>query len=660
MKIKRAIKLKKVVIHKYKSFTEEQEVNIEDDITVLVGKNESGKTAFLECLAKSNYFQSDSKFTFSLQLDYPRKELKSRNKDQDSIAIRCIYELSDDIFTSIEKQLGKNIWAGNSEIIRETSFENGNTIQEVNVDAQQFFKNLNINIDENNLEKFLDINSPEELAEIKKKYANSIENLDKIDSFIIDNKVKWSNFIEKYIYFKIIQPRIPKFIYYDEYYQLPSDIRLEDFQKENLKLTDDLKTAKAFLELADMNLKEVLESGDYEKYRAELESTAINISDTLFDYWKQNNNLEILLDIEAKEEKATKTFNVNGPYGRTEEKIESYTIVAHYLKLRVRNLKTRMTLPLHNRSKGFNWFFSFIVWFEKMQEDPSSSYILLLDEPGLNLHASAQADLLRFFDYLKDKYQIIYTTHSPFMIEMDRLSRVRTVFDNASKIDKGSVVQDTIQQKDPDTLFPLQAALGYDLAQNLFISPKNLLVEGVSDLLYLETLSEFLKAQDREGLTQDISIVPTGGLDKVATFISLLRGSKLKMVCLLDSFEDQKAKVKLDKMHQEKIIPLKNIKFFHEFLENRQKADIEDIFEPQEYLQLFNKTFPVKKIEIEDLDKKIEGIIKQVNNLMHENRFNHYKPAYQFSTDPAFCNNLSKETLDRFENIFKTVNKLFT
>ena len=285
MKIKRAIKLKKVVIHKYKSFTEEQEVNIEDDITVLVGKNESGKTAFLECLAKSNYFQKDDKFTFNLQLDYPRKELKSRDKDSKLLAISCVYEITDDILASIEEQLGKNIWAGNYEIIKNVSFENEITIEGIKVNAQQFFENFNINVDENNLEIFLNIDSLEELEEIKKKYTGSIENLDKITPFIVTNSVQWNNFIEKYIYFQIIQPYIPKFIYYDEYYQLPSEIRLEEFQDENLELTDSLKTAKAFLELADMDLNEVLASDDYEIYKSELEATANKISDELFKYW---------------------------------------------------------------------------------------------------------------------------------------------------------------------------------------------------------------------------------------------------------------------------------------------------------------------------------------------------------------------------------------
>jgi predicted ATP-dependent endonuclease of OLD family len=80
------------------------------------------------------------------------------------------------------------------------------------------------------------------------------------------------------------------------------------------------------------------------------------------------------------------------------------------------------------------------------------------NEPGLNLHASAQTDLLRFIEDLSDDYQIIYSTHSPFMIASDSLNRVRTVLET----DKGSVISDSIQEKDPDTLFPLQASLGYE------------------------------------------------------------------------------------------------------------------------------------------------------------------------------------------------------
>ena len=98
-----------------------------------------------------------------------------------------------------------------------------------------------------------------------------------------------------------------------------------------------------------------------------------------------------------------------------------------------------------------------MVWFKKIQEDNTSNYSLLLDEPGLNLHASAQADLLRFLQDLSKDYQILYTTHSPFMIPTGNLDRVRTVLET----EKGSVISESIQEKDPNTLFPCRMYTDY-------------------------------------------------------------------------------------------------------------------------------------------------------------------------------------------------------
>ena len=76
------IKLKKVELEKYKSFLEKQTIEIEDGVTRIVGKNESGKTALLEAIAKFNYFDSkDSTFDFNPTNDYPRGSLKKYQQD---------------------------------------------------------------------------------------------------------------------------------------------------------------------------------------------------------------------------------------------------------------------------------------------------------------------------------------------------------------------------------------------------------------------------------------------------------------------------------------------------------------------------------------------------------------------------------------------------
>ena len=167
------------------------------------------------------------------------------------------------------------------------------------------------------------------------------------------------------------------------------------------------------------------------------------------------------------------------------------------------------------------------------------------------------------------------------MIDSLKLNEVRTVYDTQNpKI--GSIVSDAVEEKDSDTLFPLQAALGYTIAQNLYVSPKNLLVEGISDLVYLNHFSTILKDMGKEGLSEDITIVPVGGADKIATFISLMRGNELSTVCLLDTFTDQAAQARLKRMVEQKIIADKKILYYHSIM-GQAYADIEDLFDKEEY-----------------------------------------------------------------------------
>jgi predicted ATP-dependent endonuclease of OLD family len=285
--------------------------------------------------------------------------------------------------------------------------------------------------------------------------------------------------------------------------------------------------------------------------------------------------------------------------------------------------------------------------------------ILLLDEPGLNLHAEAQKDLLRYIDEkLTPKYQVIYTTHSPFMIDSTKLHEIRTAYDsNETKV--GTSISNAIEEKDKGTLFPLQAALGYNLAQNLYISENNLLVEGVADLVILTIMSDLLRNMGKESLNEKFTIVPVGGLDKVATFISLLRGNNLNIVCVLDTFIDQKGQTRIKDLVFDKIIKESNVLFFHEFTGPIKPAELEDMFEKREYLEWFNSEY---KKDYEQIDiKKLStdrSIIPQINKIIHQDRFNHYRIARYLSQNISTIHDWEKSTISRFEKLFITVNKL--
>lgn len=641
------IKLKNVVINKYKSFLEKQEIEIEDGVTRIVGKNESGKTALLEAMAKFNYFDpKDKTFTFNSTNDYPRGELKRYQQEysnEDFDVITCTFELSDDLLNQISEDVGKDVFTSKSIIVAKT-YNNSKKFYNISINIKNFIKQFlqDYTIEENMMQELIKSNSLEELVEKLKEIEELTDVYKELKTKYIDShKTDNENRLANYIISKYIEPNLPEFLYFDEYYSLPGTINLQKFlngQVDDTFTKEQNDITKALFELSNIDIKKVMDSNNYEDFIAELEATSNNITDKLLEYWTTNKNLEINFEIQTKENTSTRNF----------EKL---------LQIRIKNTKHRVTLPLKNRSKGFIWFFSFLVWFSKVQE--KKNLIILLDEPGLNLHAEAQADLLKYIDKeLLPRYQVIYTTHSPFMIESDKLDEVRTVYDsNDSKV--GSIISNALEEKDQGTLFPLQAALGYNLAQNLYISDKNLLVEGVADLMFLTVMSGILKENNREGLNEDITIVPVGGLDKVATFISLLRGNELNMVCLLDTFIDQKGKKRLEDLIKDKIIKEKQIKFFDQFIDRLNIAEIEDMFEIEEYLKLFNEEFSkdYKSISKKEIDIN-KPIIPQINQIIQKNRFNHYRPSRYLTSLCVGKDYFSESTLARFEALFKDINNL--
>ena len=155
--------------------------------------------------------------------------------------------------------------------------------------------------------------------------------------------------------------------------------------------------------------------------------------------------------------------------------------------------------PLGSRSRGFVWFFSFLAWYEDIKRQ-KQNVILLLDEPGLSLHGRAQADLLNYFEQELADRQLIYSTHSPFMIDPRNFEQVRIVQDlgidaneQLPKDQDGTKVLTNVFDATDDSLFPLQGALGYEIHQTLFVGPNSLVVECPSDMLYLRAVSRSVR-----------------------------------------------------------------------------------------------------------------------------------------------------------------------
>lgn len=311
---------------------------------------------------------------------------------------------------------------------------------------------------------------------------------------------------------------------------------------------------------------------------------------------------------------------------------------------------------LDERSRGFQWFFAFYIVFAADTEDgDADGAILLLDEPGLYLHARSQGDLLR---HLEDDFsnQIVYTTHSPFMVPTHQLDWVRTV--NIAE-EVGTIVSND-PSGDARTLFPLQAALGYDLAQSLFVGPNNLVVEGVTDFWMLSAASSRLNEQGKVGLDERLTVTPAGGAQKVHYMVALLTSEQLKVLVLFDDEKD--AKATRDDLVKGKLIRSDSVVFVSEAFETAPaEADIEDLLDPAVYEKLvreaYAKELKGKTLElnahIPRIARRFEAAFDVLSIPFHKTR-----PARLFlqkmATDPSSV--LPADSEARFERLCKAIN----
>ena len=123
------------------------------------------------------------------------------------------------------------------------------------------------------------------------------------------------------------------------------------------------------------------------------------------------------------------------------------------------------------RSPGFLWYLSFYINFiATTQEAKANEYLFLLDEPGLHLHPSGQKDLTQLLEDLSQKNQLIYTTHSPFMIDRNHPQRVRVVIKN----ENGTQVDNEAYR---ENWRPLRQSIGLTVGDLFFFSNKGIVLE---------------------------------------------------------------------------------------------------------------------------------------------------------------------------------------
>jgi predicted ATP-dependent endonuclease of OLD family len=616
-----------------------------NDVTCLVGKNEAGKTNFLVALERLNPADGRSG-AFDLTTDFPRKRLNQferSHKDGDllPVVIAAEYQLSDAEKAEIAKTLGDGAITSKT-IAREKRYDNSVTWRFASDDGVVIKHITEASSLTGDLRaRAQDAASIAKLTEILSAHSEE-PGVAELQAQI----TSWPHQSYRSLIAQWLDAWQPLYLYFGDYSLMPGRVSVADLTQKQAAgtLSRQELTFMSLLEHAGTGLDQYSSEADYERSKARLEAAGLEISDELFKFWKQNRDSEIEFDKSGADPTAAAPLN---------EGIN--------LHVRVKSRRHGVSVPVDQRSHGFVWFFSFLVYFtqisSKHQDRP---LVLLLDEPGMALHALAQADFLEVIDErLAPRYQVVYTTHSPFMVDSSRLERVRLVEDTA---EHGTQISSDVYGVTKDTVFPIQAALGYEIGQTLFVAPNTLLVEGPSDLIYLSLLSRAVERRKGSGIDRRWAVTPVGGVRKMAAFVSLFGANQLNTCLLIDVSSSEKQVV--TNLVSGGGLDEKNVVQMSEFVDAKD-ADIEDLFDPEFYLELVKGAYPgtqAAALTAEMIKAGNPRIVKRIETTLESfgmTQFSHLEPARYFEREEAtLLDQLSSGTLDRAQALFDRVNEL--
>ncbi len=486
------MKLRRARITNYKSIVESGIVEIEDGVTVVIGKNEQGKTTFLKSLASFNrdwsYRPGDLPNHLRRQLEkeppetleivslwfnlepQDLTELHNLINDIDQIQeLKCVrYFDNHYTYSLIRGQEEQPITFVPLDVSKEasqlkevakalvTKFNaHANRFPQFAASKEQYSQIINTLLNAS-------LTSSQHITDSGETFITALKSLPAQDAAIqqdiasassqVTNIVASAASIAKQDQGEIFQSKLPIFLFHSTKSDaIPNEVPVTEFLEAPEKISRGMLHLCRAAGLTMEELKKLASSVDsserhsYEDYYTKSLSGAIN------EYWKQE-SYKIYFQIE------------NGK-----------------LNISISDSTYDQRIFPSERSEGFQWYLSFYTTVLN-EIGPNNKFILLLDNPGLELHIDGQRDIKNFLENrIAFNSQVIYVTHSPSMIDPFNLGQLRRVTlmgeEQGTKIDARLIKEGN----DFDLLEPVRAAIGMSLAGSLIVSDYTVLVEGASD-----------------------------------------------------------------------------------------------------------------------------------------------------------------------------------
>lgn len=427
---------------------------------------------------------------------------------------------------------------------------------------------------------------------------------------------------------KDILTEMPKFVYYSDYGNLDSEIYLprviEDLGRTDLSEAARAKarTLDVLFKFVKLSPKEIFELGNESKtiiqkqdpYGKVTSTEEVQLTEAEVQQWADKKRERGIL-LRSAATQLTQNFRkwwLQGNY------IFEFEADGRHFRINVSDTLRPEPIELEGRSRGLQWFFSFFLVFLVETKQGHSNTILLLDEPGLSLHPLAQYDLAKFFRKLSEDSQLIYTSHSPFLVDMDNLGNVKAVYVDT---DTGRTkVSSNLRYNEVDaakSIYPVHAALGLTVSDTLLLGCLPVLVEGPSDQIYLSMIKRYLISIGELKNSREIVFIPTGGVRGMGPVTKLVssREDSLPFV-LLDSDsigKEYKKQLLIGRYKEEKEKVLDVAEFLSE-----GEFEIEDLLPSKSIISIIDRMYRCDQY-FEDYCKEGQPIVNQIESWASKN-----------------------------------------
>jgi len=553
-----------------------------DDITTLVGINESGKSNLLLALWKLNPAREGA---IDVLHDLPVSKLSSfRDKLSEIVFITAEFSIDDITKNKIEEECNCKL-NENSSVIISRKYDG------------------NYEIEYNEIEFLLNEEETEE-----------------VDSTSNQEKAK-----------KIILDEIPCFVYYSNYGNLSSKIYLPHAitwlgggTVPGIEANQEqVRTLKVLFEFVNLKPKEILDLGKDPKVMAMERNRYSSSAPSKEEIAKAERDKEkrsILLQSASVD--LTKKFKDWWKQGEYKFRFEAD---GDYFRIWVSDEKRPAEVGLELRSTGLQWFISFYLIFLVESQNNHKNSVLLLDEAGLTLHPLAQKDLYKFFDNLSINNQIINTTHSPFLVDTTNVDRCRVVYSDengftvaSSNLREGN---DALNSK---SIYAVHAAMGLSVSDIMLHGCNPVIVEGPSDQFYLNAIKTFMIKEKIFTPNSEILFVPSGGVKGIQGICSIVSSNNDGLPSVI---------VDSDRIGQDAVNKLKN---------GLYKEEVNKIIEVKEFTKVENSEIE-DLIPFDLLKKGIDKLFNNVEDIEFEDEYEKTKPIVPQIEDFAKKYNVSLE-----------------